>query len=112
MNKLEMYKRLSNEDKSNLTAYCIYDSIYINARNSDKEISDEDVERIYELSHYLYLKDEYYDFSSSKIADYITIGYLDNNISLDKLEEVDRTDMYMGIDNDDYDWLLENEMER
>lgn len=112
MNKLEMYKRLSNEDKSNLTIYCIYDSIYINARDYDKEISDDDVERICELSHYLYLKDEYYNFSSSKIADYLTIGYLEHNISLDKLEEADRSDIYMGIDNDEYDWLLENEMER
>lgn len=112
MEKLEMYKRLSKEDKLNITIYCIYDSIYINARNYEKELSDEYAKRICELSHYLYLKDEYYNFSSSKIADYITIGYLEHNIPIEKLEEADRTDMYMGIDTDDYDWLLENEMER
>ena len=41
MNKLEMYKRLSNEDKSNLTIYCIYDSIFDVVKNQNIEISDE-----------------------------------------------------------------------
>ena len=39
MNILEMYKRLSKEDKSHLTVYCIYDSIYDVARNENTEIS-------------------------------------------------------------------------
>ena len=40
MNILEMYKRLSNEDKFHLTVYCIYDSIYDVAKNQDYEITD------------------------------------------------------------------------
>ena len=44
MNILEMYKRLSKEDKSNLTIYSIYDSIYDVAKNENFEISDKIVE--------------------------------------------------------------------
>ena len=40
MNKLEMYKRLSNEDKSILTIFCIYDSIFDVARNENVDMSD------------------------------------------------------------------------
>ena len=40
MDILERYKLLSNEDKSNLTIYTIYDSIYDVSRN--REISFED----------------------------------------------------------------------
>lgn len=112
MNKLEMYKNLSKKDKSNLTTYCIYDSIYINARNYEKELTDDEVERICELSYHLYLKDEYYNFSTSIIADYITIGYLEHNIPIETMEEADRSDIYMGIDNNNYEFLKDNEMER
>ena len=41
MNSLERYKMLSNEDKSNLTIYSIYDSIYDVAKNEDINISDD-----------------------------------------------------------------------
>ena len=40
MNILEMYKRLSKEDKGNLTIYCIYDSIYSIAESNNVEIDD------------------------------------------------------------------------
>ena len=66
MNKLEMYKRLSNEDKSNLTIYWIYDSIFDVARNQNLEISDELAMDIQELAHDLYLDDEYKNLSASK----------------------------------------------
>ena len=55
MNKLEMYKELSSENKSNLTIYCIFDSIYCIARNNDIDIDDEKVLDIQELSYDLYL---------------------------------------------------------
>lgn len=112
MEKLERYKKLSTIDKSNLTTYSIYNSIYINARNNGKKISDEDVKRICDLSHHLYLKDEYYNYSSNAIADYITIGFIVYNIPIEKFEDADENDIYVGIDTNDYSWLLENEMER
>lgn len=112
MNKLKMYKKLSEYDRLNLTEYSIYNSIYINANNYNKKLTDEEVNRIEELIYYLYLKDEHYNFSENRIADYITIGYLKHNIPIDKMEEVSRTDMYIGIDSDNYEWLLETEMAR
>ena len=66
MNKLEMYKELSNEDKSNLAIYCIFDSIYDASRNNNADIDDEKVLDIQELSYDLYLDDEYYNLSQSK----------------------------------------------
>ena len=59
MNSLERYKMLSNEDKSNLTIYSIYDSIYDVAKNEDINISDDVVTDIKELAYDLYLDDEY-----------------------------------------------------
>ena len=112
MNKLEMYKNLSKEDKLNLTEYSIYNSIYINANNYNKALTDEEVDRIEKLTYYLYLKDQYYNFSENRIADFITIEKKKKNIPLEKLEESDKSDIYIGIDNDNYDFLLENKMER
>lgn len=112
MNEMKRFNKLDQEDKDNLTTYMIFNEIIDTLKNDDKEININDILEIKDLVMDVYLDDEYYNYSPTKIADYITIGYLDNNISLDKLEESDRTDMYMGIDNDDYDWLLENEMER
>ena len=39
MNTLEMYKKLSNEDKTNLTTYSIYESIYNMAKNFNYDIT-------------------------------------------------------------------------
>ena len=112
MNKLEMYKKLSNDDKSSLTVYSIYRSIYIIAKNLDKVIDDNSVQRICDLSYHLYLKDDSYNFSESRIADYLTNGYLDENISLDKMEEIDRFSIYEGIESDTYDIFFNEEKER
>lgn len=112
MNKLEMYKKLSNDDKSSLTVYSIYRSIYIIAKNLDKVIDDNSVQRICDLSYHLYLKDDSYNFSESRIADYLTNGYLDENISLDKMEEIDRFRIYEGIESDTYDIFFNEEKER
>lgn len=112
MEKLELYKKLSLEDKSNLTAYCVYDSIYAAASNAEKCIEDNEVERIYELSNYLYLKDEYYNFSAQKIADFIAIGFLEKNVPLEIMEKTSKDDMFYAIDNDNYEILLEDKIER
>lgn len=112
MNILEMYKRLSNEDKSHLTVYCIYDSIYDVARNEGFEISDEIAVDIQELAHELYLDDEYYNLSQSKIADFITRCYINDNSFLEKIENTDYSDILQAIDEDDYDFYKDDEMER
>ena len=112
MNTLEMYKRLSREDKNNLTVYAIYDSIYDIARNNDYEINDDEVERLKELSHYAYLKDEYYKFSSARISDFLTECYIEHNVSLEKMEDASWNDILEAVDNDDYEFCIEEEMER
>lgn len=110
MNSLEMYKKLSDEDKKNLTEYSIYNSIYIIAKNQDYEISDSEVATIKELSYYVYLKDEYYNFSPSRISDFITYGYLEHNIPLEKFGEMSWSDILIAIDDDDYSF--EERLER
>ena len=112
MNKLKMYKVLSNEDKDNLSIYNIYNSIYCIARNNNYEIDNEEVERLEEVAHYLYLKDEYYNLSESRIADFISECYIEHNISLDELEDAKWSDLLEGIDNDSYDLFNKNGIER
>lgn len=111
MKKLEMYKKLSEEDKNNLTSYYIYKSIFTIAKNYDKELSDDEVERIEELANYIYLKDEYYNFSDARISDFLTQCYVEKGISLDKLEEQPWNDVLEAIDNDDLDFISDNEEE-
>lgn len=112
MNTLEMYKRLSNEDKGNLTIYSIYDSIYSVARNEEVELDAEIVKDIQELSHDLYLDDEYYNLSSAKIADFIARCYVEDNEFLKKIEDTDYSDILQAIDEDDIDFYKDEEMER
>lgn len=112
MNTLEMYKRLSREDKNNLTAYCIYDSIYTVSKNNDCELSDDEVERLKELSHYVYLKDEYYNFSSARISDFLTECYTDHKIPLETMEDASWSDILEAVDNEDYEFCMEEKMER
>lgn len=111
MNSLEMYKELSQEDKKNLTTYCIYDSIYTIAKNENYKISDDEIERIKDLSHYLYLKDEYYNLSPARISDYIAIGCIEHKIPLEKYEDMSWNDILELVDNDNYDFY-KDEMER
>lgn len=112
MTTLEMYKTLSEQDKKNLTVYSIYNSIYTIAKNNSYEITDNAVERIKDLSHYLYLKDEYYNLSSSRISDFITECYIKNNDSLNKLEDANWSDILEAVDNNNYEFCNENEIER
>ena len=113
MKKLEMYKKLSKEDKNNLTSYCVYSNIFNIARNYNKELSDAEVEQLEELVNYIYLKDEYYDFSSIRISDFLTECYVEKGISLDKLEE-HLDDVLEAMDNNNLDFISdkEEEMER
>lgn len=112
MNILEMYKRLSKEDKSNLTVYCIYDSIYDVARNNNIEISDELAMNIQELAHDLYLEDEYINLSASQIAFFLTECYAKDNTFMDKVEDIDYDDILQAVENDNHEFYIEEEMER
>ena len=112
MNTLEMYKRLSNEDKTHLTVYCIYDSIYDVARNNNIEISDELAMNIQELAHDLYLEDEYMNLSASQIAFFLTECYAKDNTFMDKVEDIDYDDILQAVEDDDHEFYLEEEMER
>lgn len=111
MKKLEMYKKLSEEDKNNLTSYYIYKSIFTIAKNYDKELSDDEVERLEELANHIYLKDEYYNFSSGRISDFLTQCYVEKGISLDKLEEQSWNDVLEAIDSNDLTFISDNEEE-
>lgn len=112
MNTLEMYKRLSNEDKTHLTVYCIYDSIYDVARNNNIEISDELAMNIQELAYDLYLEDEYMNLSASQIAFFLTECYAKDNTFMDKVEDIDYDDILQAVENDNHEFYIEEEMER
>lgn len=111
MNSLEKYKMLSDEDKTNLTIYCIYDSIYDVAKNEDIDISDDVVTDIKELAYDLYLEDEYMNLSAPQIAFFLTECYVKDNSFIDKMRDIDYSDILQAIDNDNYDFYKE-EMER
>lgn len=111
MNSLERYKMLSNEDKSNLTIYSIYDSIYDVAKNEDINISDDIVTGIKELAYDLYLDDEYMNLSAPQIAFFLTECYAKDNSFMDKVADMDYSDILQAIDNDNYDFY-KDEMER
>ena len=107
-----MYKRLSNEDKTHLTVYCIYDSIYDVARNNNIEISDELAMNIQELAHDLYLEDEYMNLSASQIAFFLTECYAKDNTFMDKVEDIDYDDILQAVEDDNHEFYIEEEMER
>ena len=112
MNILEMYKRLSKEDKSHLTVYCIYDSIYDVARNENTEISDEVAVDIQQLAYDLWLDDEYMNLSASQIAYFLTECYVKDNTFMEKVDEIDYDDILQAVEDDDYDFYKDEEMER
>jgi hypothetical protein len=111
MNILEMYKKLSKEDKANLTVYGIYDSIYNVARNEEIEISDKLATDIQELAYDLYLEDEYMNLSSSQIAYFLTECYAKDNTFMDKVDDIDYDDILQAVEDDDLDFY-KDEMER
>lgn len=112
MNQLEMYKRLSNEDKANLTIYLIYDSIYDVARNEEVEITDEVAMDIQELAYNLYLDDEYNNLSASQIAFFLAECYSKDNEFLEKIDGFDADYILESVENDYHDFYKEIEIER
>ena len=112
MNILERYKQLSNEDKANLTIYTIYDSIYDVFRNREISFEDEVVKEIQELAYDLYLEDEYYKSSASKIAYFLADCYASDKKFLKKIEDIDYCDILEAIDSNDIDFFKEEELEK
>ena len=112
MNILEMYKKLSNEDKTNLTIYCIYDSIYDVSKNEEINIDDETAINIQELSYNLYLDDEYNNLSASQIAYFLTECYAKDNSFMEKIKDMDYDDILQAVEDDNHDFYKEEEMER
>ena len=111
MNILEMYKKLSQEDKSNLVTYCIYDSIYDVARVEEVNIDDKTVINIQKLAYNLYLDDEYRNLSVSQIAYFLTECYVKDNSFMEKVKDIDYENILQAIEDDSYDFY-EEEKER
>ena len=111
MNTLEMYKKLSNEDKTNLTIYCIYDSIYDVARNEEINIDDKTVMNIKDMSYDLYLDDEYSNLSASQIAYFLTECYVKDNSFMQKVKDIDYGDILQAVEVDNHNFYKE-ELER
>lgn len=112
MDILEQYKKLSNEDKRNLNRYCIFNSIYDVARNENFDISDELVLEIQEISYDLSLEDEDYNLSETQISDFITTCYIKDNDFLEKLNDMDYSNILGAINDNDSDFYKELEQER
>ena len=113
MNSLGRYKMLSNEDKSNLNMYCIYDSIYDAAKNEDIDLSNDLVQDIKELSYDIYLDNEYMNLSASQIAFFITECYVKDNTFMDKVQDLSYYDIIQAVIDDNYDFYKEDiELER
>ena len=111
MNKLEMYKRLSQEDKDNIVMYSIYNYIYDVAKNMNCNVPDNEVERLANLSYNVYLDDSTYDFSCDRITYFIADCYFSVNASLDTIEKCDYDSILDAIDSYDsnYDFISKNE---
>ena len=111
MNKLEMYKRLSQEDKDNLVMYSIYNVIYDAAKNHNSNISDIEVDKLANLSYDIYLDDSTYDFPWDRITYFIADCYLEGNASIDVMERCGYDDILDAIDSYDsnYDFISKNE---
>lgn len=111
MNILEMYQRLPKEDKAHLTIYCIYDSIYSTAKEHNVELKNEEVITIQESAYELYLNDDYYHLSSTKISDFLTECYIMDKTFLDKINDISYYDLFDAINTNDYNFLREDEEE-
>ena len=106
MDILERYKQLSNEDKSNLTIYTIYDSIYDVIKNKELIINDDTIKEIQEWAYELYIK------VSNKIAFFITECYSSDKDFLSKLEDIYYDDFMQAVVDDNLNFYIKDELER
>lgn len=112
MDILERYKQLSNEDKSNLTIYTIYDSIYDVIKNKELIINDDTIKEIQEWAYELYLNDESNQLSANKIAFFITECYSSDKDFLSKLEDIYYDDFMQAVVDDNLNFYIKDELER
>lgn len=110
MKTLNMYKKLSKEDKYNLIAYCIYDTIYDVMRNENVFLNDDIVETIKEKSYDLYIEDDYYKLSQSEIAHFIAECYINDEKFFDKIENISYNDILEAINDSEYDFYEDYEI--
>lgn len=106
-----MYKKLSQENKDNLIIYCIYNSIYNVSKNENINISDKVVTDIKELAYDLYLDDEYMNLFAPQIAFFLTECYIKDNSFMNKVADMDYSDILQAVDNGNYDFY-KDEIER
>lgn len=111
MEKLNMYKRLSKEDKNNLITYRIYDTIYDVMRNENVSLDDNTVETIKEKSYDLYIEDDCYKLSETEITHFITECYVHDNKFFEKIDDTPYDDILEAINDSDYDFYEDYEME-
>lgn len=112
MNEMERFNKLDQEDKDNLTTYMIFNETIDILKIDDKEININDILEIKDLVMEVYLDDEYYNYSPTKIAAFITYCYIDNNCSLKNIENTNNYDILNAIECDDYDFYKDDELER
>ena len=81
------------------------------AKNEDINISDDIVTDIIELAYDLYLDDDYMNLSAPQFAFFLTECYAKDNSFMDKVADMDYSDILQAVDNDNYDFY-QDEMER
>lgn len=109
MNSLDLYKKLSREDKLYLNEYLAYQCIYDNARNRKIELDDKVVDELKDVVMDYYHSDTQWFLSVPRLADFISTHYLDDDITLEEINEIDWTDMMEAIENDCLGMVLEQD---
>lgn len=114
MYSLEAYRKLSDEDKNNLTYYNIYNDIENNCNERSMKIDDATMVELKDIIYDYYIEDCYCNFPIGRITDFISSNYLDGNASLEELKEANYSLMYDAIENDCIDLIKKQseELER
>lgn len=102
MSSLEKYKQLSEEDRTNLSDYQYYNSIYY----FNKEASDEDVFFIKSISERAYLADED-GYSIDKITDFVAENYFNKNLTKEELNKSSKWDILTAVEESNYKIIKE-----
>lgn len=112
MNILNKYQQLASEDKNNIIIYNIFNSIYDVLNEKNTVLNDDEIMNIEDLVYDLYIDDDCYNFSSSKIADFITKCYVDDNNFFNRIKDIQYDDILDAIDVENYNFYRNNNYER
>ena len=109
MDNLHIWHKLFGYIPQNI--YLMDDTIRNNIAFGMKreEIDDEKILDIKELAYDFYLDDCCGKLSITSITDFIINNYLDNNITLEELQDADYADLYSAIDEDCIELIKEQE---